>query len=95
MEHVYSVGAAYGISMLPTLNSYGDVLVTSKRYRHGRGVVVGDVVSFRHPVKSEEAAVKRVIGMPGDFVLENTPGTANARMIQVYCMDVKPTPLHD
>lgn len=86
LTHAYSMSAAYGISMLPTLNSFGDVLVTNKMYRRGRGVVIGDVICVKHPVMAEERAVKRVIGMPGDFVMEGTPDTPNQRMIQVLLM---------
>lgn len=82
-EHFYECGPAYGISMLPTLSSFGEWLVTSKHYRRGRDIHVGDLVSFRHPVKRESIAVKRVIGLPGDFVLQATPGKGEGRMIQI------------
>lgn len=81
-EHVYSIGNSYGVSMLPTLNSHGDLLFIDKYYRRGRGIEVGDLVSFRHPVREGENAVKRVLGLEGDFVLMNTPGKSSA-MIQV------------
>ena len=72
----YSTAPAFGVSMVPTIYSSGEFLVTSKKYRRGRGVQVGDLVSFKNPVMTElqERAVKRVIGMPGDFVLRDTPG---------------------
>nr|POF18667.1 hypothetical protein CFP56_62175 [Quercus suber] len=69
--------------MTPTLQSF-DWLLISKYYRRGREVKVGDLVSFRHPVNRETYAVKRVIGLPGDFVLRDTPGK-NEVMIQVSC----------
>lgn len=68
--------------MLPTIQSFGDYVLISKYYRRGRGVQVGDIVSFRHPVREGEFAMKRVIGMQGDFVLMNTPDRSDA-MIQV------------
>lgn len=68
--------------MSPTMNSTGDWLLLSKRYRHGRGIVVGDMVSYRHPIEQDSYGVKRVVGMPGDFVLRDTPGTSGM-MIQV------------
>lgn len=43
---------------------------------------MGDLVSFKHPVNLGEYAVKRVVGMQGDFVLMNTPNKSEA-MIQV------------
>ena len=46
---------------------------------------IGDVVSYRHPIESEQRAIKRVIGLPGDFVLRDTPlvGGNKGMMIQV------------
>lgn len=81
-EYFYVVSDTYGISMLPTLNSTGDWLLISKYHRRGRGIEVGDLVSFKHPLHEEEFAVKRVMGLEGDFVLMNTP-EKSAAMIQV------------
>lgn len=81
--------------MLPTLSVIGDSVLISKRYRRGRGVKVGDVVEIRHPVPEypRHGAVKRVIGLGGDFVVRSSPpGWPTAmvqegeeRMIQVSC----------
>lgn len=68
--------------MMPTILSFGDWVWISKYYRRGRGVVAGDLVSFTSPIRDGEAAIKRVIGLPGDFVLMDTPGKSDA-MIQV------------
>jgi signal peptidase I len=81
-NYFYSFSPCYGISMLPTLNSWGDWLLISKRYRRGRDVGVGDIVSFKHPSNANMRAVKRIVGMPGDFVLRDTPGKNDA-MLQV------------
>ncbi|KAK3651635.1 hypothetical protein LTR56_004364 [Elasticomyces elasticus] len=48
--------------------SYGESVVVSKWFRRGRGLRVGDLVSFKHPINMGENAVKRILGMPGDFV---------------------------
>ena len=61
--------------MLPTINSFGDAVLVSKYYRRGRGVKVGDIISYTHPIIPEMKALKRVVGMEGDFVLRDTPGT--------------------
>ncbi|KAK4889208.1 hypothetical protein LTR27_011966 [Elasticomyces elasticus] len=68
VEYFVDVAPAYGISMLPTMASHGDSVVMSKWFRRGRGLRVGDLVSFRHPINMGESAVKRILGMPGDFV---------------------------
>ncbi|KAM0722680.1 hypothetical protein Q7P37_002121 [Cladosporium fusiforme] len=81
-EYFFTLSQAEGISMLPTVNGTGDWLLLSKRYRRGRDIEVGDLVSFKHPVDEGVFGVKRVIGMPGDFVLRDSPDTSGA-MIQV------------
>lgn len=77
--HVFSVHGTLGPSMMPTLSVRGDSVVVAKRYRRGRGVRVGDVVHIKHPVPEYRGhgAVKRIVGMEGDFVLRGTaPGPA-------------------
>lgn len=69
--------------MLPTLNSKGDWVFINASYRRGKGVKVGDIVSFKHPMFPAETASKRVLGMPGDYVMIHTPGSGNDTMIQV------------
>jgi hypothetical protein len=81
-EYFYTLSLAEGISMSPTMNATGDWLLLSKTYRRGRGIEVGDIVSFRHPIDEGTSGVKRVVAMPGDFVLRDSPGTSGA-MIQV------------
>lgn len=60
--------------MLPTIEVVGDMVLIDKGYRRGRGVVVGDVVSFDSVVQPGERVIKRVVGMEGDFVGRDTPG---------------------
>ena len=69
--------------MIPTFNSYGDAVLISKYYRRGRGVQVGDVVSYAHPIHPEQRAIKRVMGLEGDFVLRDTPGIGSGTMLKV------------
>ena len=69
--YAIEVSACAGPSMVPTLSATGDSIAIDKRYRHGRGVVVGDIVDFVHPMVPGVSAVKRVVGMPGDFVISN------------------------
>lgn len=68
--------------MLPTIEVH-DWLLTSKLHRRGQDVQVGDVVSFWHPVDGHKV-VKRVHGMPGDFVMRDSPdGVGEKVMLQV------------
>ncbi|KEQ73775.1 LexA/Signal peptidase, partial [Aureobasidium namibiae CBS 147.97] len=82
-DHGYSWTGTWGPSMLPTLNASGTSVVISKWYRRGRGIQVGDIVSYKHPIQGELTTIKRVIGMPGDFVLRDTPSKGDGTMIQV------------
>jgi len=68
--------------MLPTFEVAGDSVIVSRYYRRGRGVKVGDVVSFDSVVEPGESVLKRVLGLQGDYVLRDTPGTTDT-MIQV------------
>ena len=79
----YTIRPTIGISMTPTLNAMGDCLLISRKNRRGRDVDVGDVVTFYHPIVVDEGAVKRIIGMPGDMVLKDTPGKGKGYMLQV------------
>ena len=74
--------------MLPTLAVDHDWVYISKFYRRGKGVRVGDVVSFKHPMFPSVGALKRVVGMPGDFVLRDTPGSERGMMIQVWHINI-------
>ncbi|KAI8623815.1 LexA/Signal peptidase [Xylariaceae sp. FL1651] len=73
-----SIGVGYGPSMLPTFLTTNELFVTDKRYRRGRGVQVGDCVVYAIPVEPGEEGVKRVMGMPGDYVLLNSPPSPGA-----------------
>ncbi|KAG4427078.1 hypothetical protein IFR05_017438, partial [Cadophora sp. M221] len=68
VAHFYSLVPTSGASMLPTIEVVGDMVLIDKGYRRGRGVVVGDVVSFDSVVQPGERVIKRVVGMEGDFV---------------------------
>lgn len=69
--------------MLPTFDVVDDRVLISKYYRRGRGVKVGDVIAFRSVVNPDEDVIKRVVGLSGDYVLRDTPGTTSDTMIQV------------
>lgn len=69
--------------MLPTIAASGDGVYVSKLHRRGKGIKVGDMVNFKHPMFPELGAIKRVVGMPGDFVARDSPGTGTGLMIQV------------
>ena len=66
--------------MLPTISASGDIIYVSKLYRRGKNVKVGDVINCKHPTFPGVGIVKRIVGMPGDFVARDGIGKT---MIQV------------
>lgn len=82
-NYQYSFGWGYGPSMLPTFLVDGDIIIFDRHHRRGRDVRVGDCVAYHIPVSPDEDGVKRVIGMPGDYILMNSPGASSDRMLQV------------
>lgn len=83
VTHGYVVKGTYGVSMMPTMMPHGEAVLISKLYRRGRGVQIGDLVSMKHPFLVGESSLKRVVGLPGDFVLRDSPGRGSGVMIQV------------
>ncbi|ATY59422.1 mitochondrial inner membrane protease subunit [Cordyceps militaris] len=82
--HGFQVDPADGPSMLPTFSTYGDWIGTDKRFRYGRGVRIGDLVLYQMPYAAHDMGVKRVTGLPGDYVSVGTPGQPGQEiMIQI------------
>ena len=81
--YAYTVKFTWGASMVPTMAAAGDAVLIDKSKRRGRDIVVGDLVSFEQPFRLDQGVIKRVIGMPGDFVLRDTPGKGVGTMVQV------------
>ncbi|KAI2621769.1 LexA/Signal peptidase [Hypoxylon sp. NC1633] len=81
--YMYSAGYGWGPSMLPTFLVRDEWFVSDRSYRRGRGVRVGDCVVYSIPVEPGEEGIKRVLGLPGDYVLLNSPGVGSGNMIQV------------
>ncbi len=82
-EWTGSVSTTTGPSMVPTSAVSGDIIYTSKRYARGNGIEFGDVIEFKHPMEPAAGIVKRVMGLPGDFVREDGGVGRGDRMIQV------------
>lgn len=82
ITHVFDLQATLGASMLPTLYYEGDWVLINKLYRRGKGVQVGDLVEAKNPLRADGRVLKRVIGMPGDFVVAHTTDT-DGMMLQV------------
>ncbi|KAL4802107.1 peptidase S24/S26A/S26B/S26C [Aspergillus unguis] len=70
-ENILMFQLSEGPSMYPTFSPRGDYLLVSKMHKYGRGIEVGDVVRFNHPSFLGVHGAKRVLGMPGDFVVRD------------------------
>jgi inner membrane protease subunit 1 len=81
-QYGYAIAPLEGPSMLPTFEVKGDSVIISRYYRRGRNVKVGDVVQFDSVVEPGEGVIKRVLGLQGDYVMRDTPGSTDS-MIQV------------
>ncbi|KOS17206.1 Mitochondrial inner membrane protease subunit 1 [Escovopsis weberi] len=73
-SHVLQVSPAQGPSMLPTFAVDGDWIAADMTCRRGRRIAVGDLVLYKIPLFPGQNGVKRVLGMPGDYVCLGTPG---------------------
>src|SRR5436190_21875449 len=82
-EHFYAYSPLYGPSMLPTFEVIADAVIVDRWYRRGRGIKVGDIITFDSVVEPGEKVVKRVLGLEGDYVLAHTPERGSDTMLQV------------
>ena len=82
----FQIAPTQGPSMLPTFSLDGDWVLadmTSARNRR-KNIGVGDLVLYKIPIDAHSIGIKRVVGMPGDFVSTGTPGEdGQGSMIQV------------
>jgi len=69
--------------MIPALAASGDWVLLDKLYTKSSDLKIGDLVSFAHPLDPESRAIKRIVGMPGDFVCRDTPGEGRGVMMRV------------
>ncbi|CAG8950191.1 hypothetical protein HYFRA_00008428, partial [Hymenoscyphus fraxineus] len=83
VTHGYGYSTTWGASMLPTFEILLDGLLVSKYHRRGRGIEVGDVITFDSVVEPGQKVIKRVLGMEGDYVMRDTPGSGSLEMLQV------------
>lgn len=70
-SYLLDLSSNTGPSMLPTIPTKGSSSVWSPLYSGGRGIKIGDIVQARSPIHRGQMIGKRVVGMPGDYVLRD------------------------
>ncbi|KAK6533552.1 IMP1 inner mitochondrial membrane peptidase-like [Orbilia ellipsospora] len=68
------ISLSEGPSMLPTLPTSGSVIINRLNSR-GRGIKVGDLIAAHRPDDLDIMFLKRVVGMPGDYVVVDPMAT--------------------
>jgi mitochondrial inner membrane protease subunit 1 len=76
-SYVIDITLCVGPSMLPTLNSAGDILLLSRFLHRYRPVEVNDVVVARSPSNPSQIVCKRVLGLEGDYIQYKRPRSGN------------------
>ncbi|KAK9481034.1 peptidase S24/S26A/S26B/S26C [Lipomyces japonicus] len=75
-SYVYEFALTGGLSMMPTINLFGDnVFVDKLNYRYGRNAKIGDVVVAIKPTEDNVRICKRIAGLPGDIIFCNRPSS--------------------
>ncbi|KAK6509485.1 hypothetical protein TWF481_004228 [Arthrobotrys musiformis] len=82
VSKVFIISQCEGPSMLPTLPTSGSVVVNNL-YSRGRGVKVGDLIAAHRPDDMDVMLLKRVIGMPGDYVVIDPMAAAEGETMMV------------
>lgn len=66
---IYQPVKVEGTSMMPGLNDQERIFINKYEYKLGAGNISrGDLVVFQFPLDPRQSYIKRVIGVPGDYV---------------------------
>lgn len=57
--------------MYPTLAQERGIALVSRLHKYGNNIKVGDIIEAENPVFVNKQVGKRVIGMPGDYVIRD------------------------
>lgn len=87
LEHSLELFPSQGESMLPTLNVNRDYLLISTKYRHGKDVAMGDMVTAFKPSEPLQRVCKRITGMPGDIILIDPSNASVLTNMKEYLAD--------
>jgi inner membrane protease subunit 1 len=63
----------------------GENVINDMTYRRGRGITVGDMVCYKIPTNDRHGSgMKRVLGMPGDYVCPD-PEVGTMYQVRLLC----------
>jgi signal peptidase I len=66
---IYQPVKVEGTSMMPGLTDQERIFINKYTYRLGAGSIArGDLVVFHYPYDPSQSYIKRIIGLPGDYV---------------------------
>jgi signal peptidase I len=66
-QFLYQPVQVEGTSMLPQLKNHERIVVSTVAY-HVESIRRGDIIVFHYPLDPAESFIKRVVGLPGDWV---------------------------
>ena len=66
--------------MYPYMPALQGHAIIRKTHKYGRGIQVGDVIIAKHPWFLSYGMGKRVLGMPGDYVILDPPSSTHANV---------------
>ncbi|MCL2564702.1 MAG: signal peptidase I [Defluviitaleaceae bacterium] len=66
-QFIFTTAVVSGPSMAPTLNN-GDRVIINRIAMRLESPVYGDIVAFPYPANPDDKHIKRVIGLPGDYI---------------------------
>jgi mitochondrial inner membrane protease subunit 1 len=95
-HYLITYGYSEGESMVPTIPVSNTISITSPWYRNGKGLKVGDLVHAKNPLQAHNMVGKRVIGMPGDYVLRDesdSPTAGGATLAGIYTAKERKEPV--
>jgi signal peptidase I len=66
---IYQPVKVEGTSMMPTLTDQERIFINKFTYHYGLGGIErGDMVVFKYPLDTSKSYIKRVVGIPGDWI---------------------------
>ncbi|KIV93459.1 signal peptidase I [Exophiala mesophila] len=83
-HHVITTSNSIGPSMYPSMPETLSVNIISRRHQKGKNIRLGDVIIFDSPIFPRGSACKRVVGMPGDYILRDEAQSPNVAGAVVY-----------